>query len=84
MRMKAQSELAGDRKRRAEMARPAAMRVTLWMTGVSEMISNASKAIAISAPEIDLPKVTFAPALTETLSRISKTTNNEVNHRPAG
>ena len=33
---------------------------------------------------IDIPKVELAPAITEALSHIPNTTNNEVNHRPAG
>lgn len=82
--MKAQSELAGDRKRRAEMTRPRSRGVTTWMTGVSEKMSVLSKTIATAyTPSTDLPKVELAPAFTEALSRISKSFNTEVNHRPA-
>ena len=83
--MKAQSELAGDRKRRAEMTRPHSRGVTIWMTGVSEKMSVLGKALASAyTPVVDLPKIELAPAFTEALSRISAISDNEVNHRPAG
>ncbi len=82
--MKAQSELAGDRKRRAEMTRPRSRGATTWMTGVSEKMSDLSKSLAATCiSTLDFPKVELAPGFTEALSRISDSMNNEVNHRPA-
>ncbi len=84
--MKAQSDLAGNRKRRAEMTRPHSRGVTNWMTGVSDKMSALSKSIASAcASSLDFPKVEISPAFTEALSSISKTKfDTEVNHRPAG
>lgn len=83
--MNAQSELAGDRKRRAEMTRPHSRGVTNWITGVSEKMSTLCKPISASAiSALDLPKIELSPAFTEALDRISKTKyDTEVNHRPA-
>ncbi len=81
--MKAQSELAGDRKRQAEMARPRSRGATNWITGVSEKMSDICKTFAASIPAFDLPKVEFSPEFKEALSCISKSYDTEVNHRPA-
>jgi len=84
--MKAQSELAGDRKRQAEMTCPRSRGVTTWITGVSENMSSIGKSIATAyTSSFDLPKVEFAPAFTEALASLCKPKiNSEVNHRPAG
>ena len=88
--MKAQSGLAGDRKRRAEMARSHICGVTNRIDSISEMMSVptiCTKEIIpeISFPKVDLPKVEFSPALTEALTALSgHKLCTEVNHRPAG
>lgn len=81
--MKAQSDLACDRKRQAEMACPRNCGVTIWMTGVSEKMAALGKTLASAyAPALDLPKVEISPAFTEALSRISKSYDTEVKLSP--
>ena len=84
--MKAQSGLAGDRKRRAEMTRSHIRGVTNRMTGVAENMTEACESIKASAIT-RMPKITVSPALTEALGRLSETSklyDTEVNYRPAG
>ena len=83
--MKAQSGLAGDRKRRAEMARPRISGVTNRITGITESMDKAFE--TIRATELScVPKITVAPALTQALESLSekKLYDTEVNNCPAG
>ncbi len=84
MRMKAQSGLAGDRKKQAEMTCSRVSGVTTRITGISETMSEAVKALHV--PALDLPKIEFAPEFVSALEGLSvkKLCDAEVNHRPAG
>ena len=86
--MKAQSELTGDRKRRAEMTRPRSGGVTNW---ISEIVAMSKPNIDKSARELireyESAVSDVTTPLTELFSAIETPDyyiDKEVNHRPAG
>ena len=88
--MKAQSGLAGDRKRRAEMTRPRFGGATNWMNGIDMMKKSVGYVSAIRnqiAGASALAQCAGVDAAIRNAShpqiRISNT-YSEVNHRPAG
>ena len=84
MRMKAQSELVGDHKSRAEMTRPRSHGATNWINGVSDMMSKIQFNASDFISHLNMPEVEFLPAFKETLSTISDIKlENEVSYRPA-
>ena len=82
--MKAQSELAGDRKRRAETARPRLDGVTSWIPGAVDM--SKSREVRASTMLAAGDAITISPAITSAIDRIcaTKLKRTEVSNRPAG
>lgn len=78
--MKAQSELAGDRKRQAETTCPRFGGVTKRMSTIKAAIEM-EDSLAKHVP--NLPEITIAPAFKEAFENI-EIPKPEVKHRPAG
>lgn len=93
--MKAQSELAGDRKRRAEMTRPRFVGVTIWIARINGMNSALRKVNSMQSSLAESMNAMKEAAVGASFTaRISESINvpalpkpivdSEVNHRPAG
>ena len=92
--MKAQSELAGDRKRRAEMTRPRFVGVTNWIDRINDMNhaligANAmQEAVSCMAGVRDLVAgASFTARIADSIkipTLPKPIMDSEVNHRPAG
>lgn len=78
--MKAQSELAGDRKKRAEMSRSRFRGVTGWITGITETTHK----LMGTFENVEIPKIEISPKLREVIRSLNESYNNEVIYRPAG
>ena len=80
--MKAQSELTGDRKRRAEMTRPRFGGATAWINGIDRTLSLHS---SFAKPEI-LEAMTRFDTVLSCASAVPTLdmSDPEVNHCPAG
>lgn len=76
--MNAQSDLAGDRKRRAEMTRPRFGGATNWMSTVQNVFDMETK-FAEAIPTI--PGIKLDSTLTSAIEKL--TVPNEVSHCPA-
>ena len=70
--MKAQSELAGDRKRQAETTRPRIRGVTIWMSSISDSMNLGVSDMFSDTLSGALAGVSLAPAITEELDLLSK------------
>lgn len=86
--MKAQSGLAGDRERRAEMPRPRFRGVTMWVSSIANMsLTTAGDNSVLKAVENATNIFIDADKTNNLWEEISVFTgskpNNEVKHRPA-
>ena len=82
--MKAQSELAGDRKRRAETARPRNRGATIWMSKISDnmTLDSVTNACASAISALDFSGT--EAALAEICANLPEIKiDSEVNYRPA-
>ena len=82
-RIKAQSDLAGDGKRRAETSLPRYCGATNWIAKTVDTISEMNKPVCTSKLLSGIENISFAPEVLKAIDRASHIMDSEVKNRPA-